>query len=72
MESTKKVIIKAKIIFTYAIAIAIACILFYFTIPNLLNYGPGTINTDFDKQVSGGLYYYQQILIAGIALILVI
>lgn len=72
MESPKKVRIKAKIIFTYAIAIAIACILFYFTIPNLLNYGPGTINTDFDKQVSGGLYYYQQILIAGIALILVI
>lgn len=71
MDSPKKIRIKAKIIFTYAIAIAIACILFYFTIPNLLNYGPGTINTDFDKQVSGGLYYYQQILIAGFCLILV-
>lgn len=72
MNTQKKEKVKVKIIFTYAIAIAIACLLFYFAIPYLLNYGPDTINTTFDKQVSGGLYYYQQILIAAVGLILVV
>ena len=72
MNTPKKEKVKVKIIFTYAIAIAIACLLFYFAIPYLLNYGPDTINTNFDKQVSGGLYYYQQILIAAVGLILVV
>lgn len=72
MNISKKVKVKSKIIFIYAIAIAIACLLFYFVIPNLLSYGPGTINTSFDKAVSGGLYYYQQILLAAIGLILVV
>ena len=58
----RKVHIKLKIILTYAIAIAIAGFIFYLIIPPLLNYGPGTINTEFDKSVSGGLYYYQQVL----------
>lgn len=72
MDLHKKVKVKSKIIITYAIAIAIACLLFYLVIPNLLNYGPDTINTEFDKQVSGGLYYYQQILVAAVGLILVV
>lgn len=72
MGKAKKVKVKSKIIFTYAIAIAIACLLFYLMIPNLLNYGPGTINTEFDRVVSGGLYYYQQILVAAVGLILVV
>ena len=61
MKKNKK--IKLKIIFAYALGIAIASFIFYLVIPILLNYGPGTINTEFDKEVSGGLYYYQQILI---------
>ena len=61
MDKPKKVNVTPKIILTYAIAIAIACLLFYLVIPYLLNYGPDTINTAFDKEVSGGLYYYQQI-----------
>ena len=72
MELPKKAKVKTKIIFTYAIAIAIACVIFYLVIPNLLNYGPDTINTSFDKEVSGGLYYYQQVLIAGGCLVLVV
>lgn len=72
METQKKVKVKLKIIFTYSIAIAMACVLLYFIIPGLLNYGPDTINTEFDKQVSGGLYYYQQILLIGFSLILVV
>ena len=72
MDTQKKVKVKAKIIFTYSISIALACILLYFIIPGLLNYGPDTINTEFDKQVSGGLYYYQQILLIGLSLILVV
>lgn len=72
MEQPKKEKVKSKIIFTYAIGVAIVCILFYLIIPYLLNYGPGTINTEFDKEVSGGLYYYQQILVVGIGLVLVV
>ena len=72
MEEPKKVKVKSKIIMTYAVGVAIVCILFYLIIPYLLNYGPGTINTQFDKEVSGGLYYYQQILVVGIGLILVV
>ena len=49
----KKIQIRSKIIFIHAIAIAIACIGFYIVIPYLLNYSPDTINTEFDKQVSG-------------------
>lgn len=72
MDTQKKVRVKLKIIFTYSIAIAIACVLLYFIIPGLLNYGPDTINTEFDKQVSGGLYYYQQILLIGFSLVFVV
>lgn len=64
--------IRLKIICIYAIAIAIACMIFYIVIPYLLNYSPDTINTEFDKQVSGGLYYYQQILLASISIISVV
>ncbi len=72
MNTQKKVKVKSKIIITYAVSITIACILLYFIIPVLLNYGPDTINTEFDRQVSGGLCYYQQILLIGISLVLVV
>lgn len=72
MQNQKKIHIKEKIIATYIVAIAIACFIFYLIIPTLLNYGTGTINTEFDKEVSGGLYYYQQIMLAGTALIAIV
>ena len=68
----KKLKTRRNIIFAYNIALAIAILLIYLLIPKLLNYGPGTINTEFDKQMSGGLYYYQQIGLAWIALAIVI
>ena len=69
MKTVQKKHVKATIILTYAISIAIACTLLYFTIPYLLNYGPDTINTEFDRQVSGGFYYYQQILLVSFCVI---
>ena len=72
MQKKKKTHIKERIILTYIVSIAIACLVFYFIIPYLLNYGEGTINTEFDKAVSGGLYYYQQILLFATALILIV
>ena len=72
MKITKKIHIKEKIILTYVFAIIIASIIFYFSIPYFLNYGEGTINTSFDKEVSGGLFYYQQILLVCILLITVV
>ena len=70
MKSKNK--IRSKIISIYAIAIAIACMVFYVIVPYLLNYSPDTINTEFDRQVSGGLYYYQQILLASLLIITLI
>ena len=67
-----KIKIRSKIILIYAIAIAVACMTFYIVIPYLLNYSPDTINTEFDRQVSGGLYYYQQILLASILIVFVV
>lgn len=55
--------IKKKIIIIYNITVFVAAIIMYYMIPFLLNYGPGTINTAFDKEVSGGLMFYQQILL---------
>ena len=72
MKNVQKKHVKATIILTYAISIAIACTLLYFTIPYLLNYGPDTINTEFDRQVSGGFYYYQQILLVSIGVIFLV
>lgn len=71
-DKPKKVHIRFKVIFIYAIAIAIAALILYLIIPSLLNYGPDTINTSFDKEVSGGLYYYQQVLLVSAALIAVV
>ncbi len=71
-EKPQKVHMRIKIILTYAIAISIAGVIFYLVIPNLLNYGPGTINTEFDKEVSAGLYYYQQIILVISALIAIV
>ena len=69
MDIPKKVNVKSKIILTYSIGIALGCLVFYLIIPTLLNYAPDTINTEFDRQVSGGLYYYQQILIGSVGLV---
>ena len=71
-KQKREIKIKSKILLIYAIAIAVACMFFYIVIPYLLNYSPDTINTEFDKQVSGGLYYYQQILLASILIITVV
>ena len=64
--------IKKKIILIYNITLFIDAIILYYMIPFLLNYGPDTINTNFDKEVSGGLMFYQQIIVVviGIAVVL--
>ena len=60
--------IKKKVILIYNITLFIDAIILYNMIPFLLNYGPGTINTTFDKEVSGGLMFYQQIIVVVIGL----
>lgn len=64
--------IKKKIIIIYNITVFVAAIIMYYMIPFLLNYGPGTINTTFDKEVSGGLMFYQQILLVLICVSIVL
>ena len=61
--------ISNKISISFSIITLIVGIIFYFLLPNLLNYPPDTINTEFDKEVSK-LYYIYQYLIALTSIIL--
>lgn len=55
--------ISTKMTFYFCILLITIGVVFYFILPNLLNYPPDTINTQFDKEVSV-LYYCFQFLIA--------
>lgn len=55
--------ISTKISISFSVVTLIVGVVFYFLLPNLLNYPPDTINTQFDKEVSK-LYYIFQYLIA--------
>ena len=66
----KKMKISNKMVLYFCILIIIVGSIFYFILPNLLNYPPDTINTQFDKEVSI-LYYCFQFLIAIIFILLV-
>lgn len=65
----KNTSISTKISIAFSIITLVVGVLFYFLLPNLLNYPPDTINTQFDKEVSK-LYYIYQYLIALGAIIL--
>ena len=68
MKRKMKISTKISILFS-ALALGVG-ILFYFLLPNLLNYPPDTINTEFDKEVSK-LYYIYQYAIAVIGIIVI-
>ena len=55
--------ISTQMTLSFCILLITICVVFYFILPNLLNYPPDTINTQFDKEVSV-LYYCFQFLIA--------
>lgn len=55
----------------FALVIFIGVALTYYFMPILLNYGPGTINSTFDKDVSGGLTYFAQFFLVYIAITLI-
>lgn len=69
----KKLKVSTKISISFLLILLVVAVMFYFLLPNLLNYPPNTINTNFDKEVSK-LYYIYQYLIAifGIAILAVI
>lgn len=71
MKKEKKVSTKLSIYFTL-IALFVG-VIFYFLLPNILNYPPDTINTEFDKEVSKLYYIYQySIALIGIITIFII
>ncbi len=55
--------IKIYSIVAYGLILLLGVALTYYFLPALLNYGPNTINTDFDKAFSGGLTYLNQFVI---------
>ena len=55
----------------FALVIFIGVALTYYFMPILLNYGPGTINSAFDKDVSGGLTYFAQYALVYIVITLI-
>ena len=52
----------------FALVIFLGVALTYYFLPILLNYGPGTINSAFDKDVSGGLTYFTQFVLVYLAI----
>jgi signal transduction histidine kinase len=66
MKKVKK--ISTKISIYFALITLFVGVIFYFLLPNLLNYPPDTINSQFDKEVSK-LYYIYQYAIAVIGII---
>ena len=47
----------------FELTILLGVLLTYYFLPIFLNYGPGTINSKFDLEVSGGLTYFMQYFI---------
>ena len=52
----------------FELVIMLGVVLVYYFLPIFLNYGPGTINSQFDLEVSGGLTYFMQFFIIFLAL----
>ena len=52
----------------FELVIMLGVVLVYYFLPIFLNYGPGTINSQFDLEVSGGLSYFMQFFIIFLAL----
>ena len=55
----KNLKISTQISMAFTVITILVGTLFYFLLPNLLNYPPNTINTQFDKEVSKLYYIYQ-------------
>ena len=72
MSDILKVLSKKNIrlytIIVYGLVLFVAVGLAYYFMPILLNYGPDTINTDFDKDFSSGLTYWMQYTLIFIAI----
>ena len=58
-------------IVVYSLIIFVGVSLTYYFLPILLNYGPNTINTDFDRAFSGGMTYLTQFILIYIVLIII-
>ena len=50
------------------LTILIGVLFCYYFLPILLNYAPGSINTDFDREFSGGLTYFLQFVLIYLAI----
>lgn len=48
---------------TLALTVLVGVSFCYYFLPILLNYAPGSINTEFDKEFSGGLTYFIQFVL---------
>lgn len=55
----------------FALVLLLGAALLYYYLPLLLNYGPNTINTEFDLAVSGGISYSAQFILLYFAILLV-
>lgn len=51
--------------------ILLGVLLTYYFLPILLNYGPGTINTEFDLEFSSGISFFTQFVLIYVALVII-
>lgn len=59
--------IQASITIAFGLTSLIGILFSYYFLPILLNYAPGSINTEFDKEFSGGLTYFVQFVLIFLA-----
>lgn len=64
--------VRVSICFTVAVVVFLGIALCYYFMPLLLNYGPGTLNSEFDKEFSSGITYFMQYAIIYVILMLLI
>ena len=64
--------VRISICVTFAIVVFLGIALCYYLMPLLLNYGPGTINSEFDKEFSSGITYFMQYALIYIVLMIIV
>ncbi len=60
LDSLIKKNVRLYSIIAYGLILLLGIAIAYYFLPILLNYGPNTINTDFDKAFSGGFTYFTE------------
>ena len=63
--------LRLSITLSLALTVLVGIVFCYYFLPISLNYAPGSINTEFDKEFSGGLTYFVQFVLIFFAVFII-